>query len=72
MMALTLIFSPVLMTQTLQYFATLPDSHPLQTGGAAFFLAALITALAMIPFLIGVGINRRAIRDAANEPAAAE
>ncbi|MEM9571444.1 MAG: TCR/Tet family MFS transporter [Pseudomonadota bacterium] len=72
MMAFTLIFSPVLMTQTLQYFANLPESHPLHTGGAAFFLAAIITALSMVPFVIGVGINRRAIRDAASEPAAAE
>lgn len=70
MMAFTLIFSPVLMTQTLQYFATLPDSHPLQTGGAAFALAAIITALAMVPFIIGVGINRRAIQAAAASEAA--
>jgi len=72
MMAFTLIFSPVLMTQTLQYFATLPDSNPLQTGGAAFLLAAVITSLALIPFIIGVGVNRRAIQAAANEPAVAE
>lgn len=72
MMAFTLIFSPVLMTQTLKYFANLPDSNPFQTGGAAFLLAALITALAFLPFMIGVGINRRAIQDAASEPAAAE
>ena len=61
MMAFTLIFSPVLMSQTLKHFANLPDSDPFQTGGAAFLLAALITALALIPFLIGAGINRRAI-----------
>lgn len=65
MMALTLIFSPVLMTQTLKYFANLPDGHPLQTGGAAFFLAGVITTLAFVPLLIGIGINRRAIADAA-------
>lgn len=70
MMSFTLIFSPVLMTQTLQYFATLPDTHPMQTGGAAFFLAAIITSLALIPFLIGVGINRRAIAEAAASEAA--
>ncbi|MEM9055103.1 MAG: TCR/Tet family MFS transporter [Pseudomonadota bacterium] len=69
MMALTLIFSPVLMTQTLKYFANLPDESPLHFGGAAFLLGAIITALAFIPFLIGVGINRRAIQDAeAAEP----
>lgn len=73
MMAFTLIFSPVLMTQTLQYFATLPDSNPLQTGGAAFLLAAIITSMALVPFMIGVGINRRAIQAAAaSEAAAAE
>ncbi|MEL6858690.1 MAG: MFS transporter [Pseudomonadota bacterium] len=65
MMAFTLIFSPVLMAQTLQYFANLPDEDPFQTGGAAFFLAAVITALALIPFLIGVGINRRAMAEEA-------
>lgn len=72
MMAFTLIFSPVLMTQTLKYFANLPDTHMLQTGGAAFFLAAIITGLALFPFLVGVGINRRAIADAASEPSPAE
>lgn len=66
MMAFTLIFSPVLMTQTLQYFATLPDGHPFKTGGAAFLLAAVMTGLAIIPFLIGAGINRRAIAEAAS------
>ena len=72
MMAFTLIFSPVLMTQILQHFATLPDNHALQTGGAAFFLAAFITCLALIPFMIGVGINRRAIADAEASKMAAE
>lgn len=73
MMAFTLIISPVLMTQTLQYFATLPDGHALQTGGAAFLLAAIITGLAIIPFLIGAGINRRAMAEAATaETAPAE
>ena len=73
MMAFTLIFSPVLMTQTLQYFATLPDGHAFKTGGAAFLLAAIITGLAIIPFLIGAGINRRAIAEAASaEPTPAE
>ncbi len=69
MMAMTLIFSPVLMTQTLKYFANLPDESPFQTGGAAFLLASIITALALIPFLIGVGINRRAIAEAAKTSA---
>lgn len=72
MMAFTLIFSPVLMTQTLKYFANLPVEHPFHTGGAAFLLAAMITALAIVPFLIGTGINRRAIAAAAEQNAAAE
>ena len=73
MMAFTLIFSPVLMTQTLKYFATLPDGHAFKTGGAAFLLAAIITGLAIIPFLIGASINRRAIAEAASaEPTPAE
>jgi DHA1 family tetracycline resistance protein-like MFS transporter len=65
MMAFTLIFSPVLMTQTLQYFANLPEAHPLHTGGAAFLLAGLITALSLVPLFIGIGINRREIEKAA-------
>ena len=69
MMAFTLIFSPVLMTQTLKYFANLPDEHVFHTGGAAFLLAAIITALAIVPFLIGAGINRRAIAEAAETQA---
>lgn len=70
MMAFTLIFSPVLMTQTLKYFANLPADHAFHTGGAAFFLAALITSLSLIPMMIGIGVNRRAIAQAdAAEPA---
>lgn len=65
MMAFTLIFSPVLMTQTLKYFANLPETHALHTGGAAFFLASAITALSLVPMMIGIGINRRAIAKAA-------
>ncbi|MCR9270565.1 MAG: TCR/Tet family MFS transporter [Hyphomonadaceae bacterium] len=73
MMAFTLIFSPVLMTQTLKYFANLPESDPLHTGGAAFFLAGLITTLSLVPLFVGIGINRRAIaRAAAAETTAAE
>ena len=73
MMAFTLIFSPVLMTQVLKYFANLPVDHPLHTGGAAFLLAAIITTFAIIPFLIGAGINRRAIAEqAARQAVSAE
>lgn len=72
MMAFTLIFSPVLMTQTLKYFANLPESHPLHTAGAAFSLASMITALSLVPLLVGNSINRRAIAKAAGEAAPAE
>ena len=73
MMAFTLIFSPVLMTQVLKYFANLPVNHPLHTGGAAFLLAGIITALAIVPFLVGAGVNRRAIAaQAAKEAVSAE
>lgn len=57
--AMTLIFSPVIMTQTFSYFSV--DTAPVYFPGAAFLLAAIITALALIPFLIGVGVNRRAV-----------
>ncbi|MDJ0921450.1 MAG: TCR/Tet family MFS transporter [Henriciella sp.] len=64
MMAMTLIFSPVLMSQTLQTFSA-PDA-PIYFPGAAFLLAAIITATACIPFAIGVGVNRRAMSPAAH------
>ena len=58
-MAFTLIFSPVLMTQALERFSG--EDAIILFPGAAFLLAAIMVALAMIPFLIGVGVNRRAI-----------
>ncbi|MEL7546490.1 MAG: TCR/Tet family MFS transporter [Pseudomonadota bacterium] len=58
-MALTLIFSPVLMTQTFSYFSV--DSAPIYFPGAAFLLASGITALALIPFFFGVKANRGAL-----------
>ncbi len=63
--ALTLIFSPLLMTQTLSHFSV--DGAPVHFPGAAFLLAAFITALALIPFMIGVGVNRRALAAAQAE-----
>lgn len=69
-MALTLIFSPILMTQTLQYFSG--DSAPVYFPGAAFLLAAIITAIALIPFAIGIGVNRKAIAAEAAAPANVE
>lgn len=55
----TLIFSPVLMTQVFSAY-TAPGA-PVHFAGAAFALAATFTALAIIPFLIGVRANREAV-----------
>jgi DHA1 family tetracycline resistance protein-like MFS transporter len=66
-MAFTLIFSPILMTQTFSAF-TAPGA-PIHFAGAAFLLAAGFIALAMIPFLIGVRVNRDAVAAAAAAPA---
>lgn len=62
LMAFTLIFSPVLMTQVFADFAA-PDA-PIYFPGAAFLLAAGFTALALLPFLRGVRENRTAIAEA--------
>ena len=68
-MALTLIFSPVLMTQTLQYFSG--ETAPVHFPGAAFLLAAIVTLAALVPFVIGIRINRKAIAEAnAQQPVA--
>ncbi len=58
-MAMTLIFSPVIMSQTLKHFSS--DGAPIYFPGAAFLLAGIFILAAMIPFLIGVNINREAI-----------
>ncbi len=58
-MAFTLIFSPLLMTQTLSAYSV-PDA-PIYFPGAAFLLAAGFTLLAVLPFLIGVRANQGAI-----------
>jgi len=58
-MAFTLIFSPILMTQVFSAY-TAPGA-PAPFAGAAFLLAGLIAALSMIPFLIGVQANRNTV-----------
>lgn len=63
LMAFTLIFSPVLMTQVFASFAA-PDAT-IHFPGAAFLLAAVITAMALLPFLRGAHENRAAIQKAA-------
>lgn len=50
--SLAMIFSPLLMTQTLHAFSV--DSAPIYFPGAAFFLAAILTALCFIPFMIAI------------------
>ncbi len=59
LMSFTLIFSPVLMTQVFATFAA-PDAA-IHFPGAAFLLAAVITALALVPFAVGIAVNRRAV-----------
>lgn len=50
--ALGNVFSPIVMTQTL-YFFTHSDA-PVYFPGAAFLLAAIVTAISMIPLIIGL------------------
>ena len=50
--ALAMIFSPLIMTQTFQRYAT--TDAPIYFPGAAFLLAAILTALAIVPFLVSV------------------
>ena len=52
-----LIFSPLMMTQALHHFSR--AEAPILFPGAAFLLAAGLTALAILPFLIGVRIHRQ-------------
>ncbi len=66
-MAFTLIFSPILMTQVFSAY-TAPGA-PVPFAGAAFLLAGLIAGLSMIPFLIGVRANRNGVNAVAG-PAA--
>ena len=59
--AFSIIFAPLLMTQTLHAFSA-PDA-PVYFPGAAFLLASLLTAFCLIPFILGVQANRRAVSD---------
>ena len=62
--SLAMIAGPLAMNGILYYFTH--DSAPFRFGGAAFLLAALLTLLAIVPFMRGVRENRDAL------PAAAE
>ena len=59
--AFSIIFAPLLMTQTLHAFSA-PDA-PVYFPGAAFLLASILTALCLIPFMLGVRANRRAVSE---------
>ena len=57
--SLAIAFAPIMMTQTLHHFSK--DDAPLYFPGAAFLLAAGLTALALVPFMAGVRANRAAL-----------
>ncbi len=61
--AITLVISPLMMTQLFGYFAG--PAAPVYFPGAPFLAAALITAVAVIPFVVGL---RRSARAAATSP----
>lgn len=56
-----LIIGPLLMTQTLQFFA---NPNPIVVfKGANFLLAGILAALVFIPFLLGVKANREKVHE---------
>ena len=59
-----MIIGPLTMNGVLYYFTH--DSAPFRFGGAAFLMAALLSALAIVPFMRGVRENRSAIPVAAD------
>lgn len=54
--ALSLVISPLIMTQALYYFSS--GAAPIYFPGAAFLLAAILTGLALIPITAGIRANR--------------
>ncbi|MEM9939820.1 MAG: TCR/Tet family MFS transporter [Pseudomonadota bacterium] len=64
MQAFTMIFSPLLMTSTFSAFSEREaDYFVTYFPGAPFLLAAVFVLLAMIPFTIGVRLNRTEISE---------
>jgi len=61
--SLAMIAGPLAMNGILYYFTH--DSPPFQFDGAAFLLSALLTLLAIVPFMRGVRENRGALPVAA-------
>ena len=62
--SLAMIIGPLTMNGVLYYFTH--DSAPFRFGGAAFLMAALLSALAIVPFMRGVRENRSDIPVAAD------
>lgn len=60
--ALGNVFSPIVMTQTLYYFTH--SDAPVYFPGAAFALACVVTAISMIPLVIGLNTVPRLAPDA--------
>ncbi|MEM1296875.1 MAG: MFS transporter, partial [Verrucomicrobiota bacterium] len=58
--ALAMVFSPIVMTQTLHNFSKV--DAPTFFPGAAFLLAALVTLLALLPFSLGLRANGEQIK----------
>ena len=56
------------MTQTLHAFSA-PDA-PVYFPGAAFLLASILTALCLIPFMLGVRANRQAVSEIGQDESA--
>lgn len=68
-MSFTLIFSPLMMGGTLTTFSARDaDYFIAYFPGAAFLLAAVFVLLALIPFMIGVRLNRETIGETLNAP----
>ncbi|MEQ8557350.1 MAG: TCR/Tet family MFS transporter [Henriciella sp.] len=57
--AFSIIFAPLLMTQTLHAFSA--ADAPVYFPGAAFLLAAILTGLSLIPFFLGIRANRKEV-----------
>ncbi|RIJ26773.1 TCR/Tet family MFS transporter [Henriciella mobilis] len=61
--AFSIILAPLLMTQTLHAFSA--PGAPVYFPGAAFLLASILTAVALVPFMLGVRANRDKVADLA-------
>lgn len=61
LMALSMIFGPLIMSGVLYIFTS--DTAPVRLAGSAFLLGALLSLLAVIPFLRGIAANAAALAD---------